>query len=254
MAASVGALTSALPEVTHKHELPLLPAILRAGFAAGRGSYLVYSNLDIALQAPAYVELGALLRRQPNVPISAIREEFERATPAFDLAEAATRRGRGLPHPGHDLWAFPRSWVPRLVLGNVTLGVSLIATALNQALLGHSGCRLTMLSRHLTYHVVEGESVVRHKWLQRARTDPLFYQTYAAWNCAHPRAALAELLTSSPSFRQCWFAAQVAKSIGAYRCGAHVSKLPSLTARELWNRPSTALAQAFPNLGGSTRK
>ena len=33
------------------------------------------------------------------------------------------------------------------------------------------------------------ESVVRHKWLQRARTDPLFYQTYAAWNCAHTRAA-----------------------------------------------------------------
>ena len=149
--------------------------------------------------------MAALLHARPGIPISAIREEYEHASTGFGLAEAARRRGHGLPHPGHDLWAFPRTWIPSLALGDVTLGVSLVATALNQALFGRSGCHLTLLSRKLTFHVVEGESVVRHKWLQRemltslpmyslaldrhdptlcarslwagARNDPLFFKT-----------------------------------------------------------------------------
>jgi hypothetical protein len=235
-------------QVSHKIELPLLPAILRAAHAAGRGRVLIYSNIDIALQPSAYLELAAVLRTQPDVPISAVREEFEHASAAFDLAEAARRRGRGLPHPGHDFWAFPRAWVPELALSNVTLGVSLVATALNQALLGHAGCRLTLLSRQLTYHVVEGESVVRHKWLQRARTDPLFFKTYTAWNCAHTKPMLAQLLSRTPAYRECWYAAQVAKSLHAYKCAQHVPSLPSKAAKALWATPSAALARAFPNL------
>ena len=46
------------------------------------------------------------------MPISAIREEFENAGEAFSPADGYRLRGHGLPHPGHDLWAFPRSWVP----------------------------------------------------------------------------------------------------------------------------------------------
>ena len=56
-----------------------------------------------------------------------MREEFERAGDAFTLDEGYRMRGRGLPHPGHDLWAFPREWVPALSLGDVALGVSLVA-------------------------------------------------------------------------------------------------------------------------------
>lgn len=47
----------------------------------------------------------------PGVPISAIREEFEHVNADFDVASAIARRGTGLPHPGHDCWAFPRHWV-----------------------------------------------------------------------------------------------------------------------------------------------
>ena len=148
-----------LPGVKHKLTLPLLPRILAAGHAHGSGTYLIYSNLDIALQVTcppqhvtmrtwprardlisrislqldAYVLLASLLERQPYTPISAIREEYEHAPPTFSLDDAAALRGRGLPHPGHDLWAFRREWVPALRVGDVALGVSLVATALNQA-------------------------------------------------------------------------------------------------------------------------
>lgn len=241
-------LAAALPAVKHRNELPLLKYILQAGHQAGRGQFLIYSNIDIAMQEAAYVELAALLRRQPLTPISAVREEFEHASPSFDLSAAAARRARGLPHPGHDLWAFPRAWVPSLALGDVALGVSLVATAFNQALLGQAACRLTLLSRHLTYHVIEGESVVRHKWLQRARTDPLFYETYTAWNCAHTKAALASLLATTPAYRECWFAAQAVKSMMAYKCHQHVATLPSPDAQSLWVQGDTLLSKSFPQL------
>ena len=130
-----GSLGEGLPGHAHRAKLPLLPRILHAGHAHGTGAFLIYSNIDIALQREAYVQLAALLRWAPDVPISAIREEFERAGDGFTLADAYARRGKGLPHPGHDLWAFPRAWVPDLTLGDVALGVSLVATALNQALL-----------------------------------------------------------------------------------------------------------------------
>ena len=87
------------------------------------------------MQRDAYTELAALLASSPQTPISAIREEYENAGEGFSLADGYASRGRGLPHPGHDLWAFPRSWAPALSLGDVAVGVSLVATALNQALL-----------------------------------------------------------------------------------------------------------------------
>lgn len=189
----------------------------------------------------------------PSPPVACYRYVWATDAWAADVGlttlRAAPAVTQGLPHPGHDLWAFPREWVPSLALSDVTLGVSLVATALNQALLGRAACRLTWLSRKLTFHVVEGESVVRHKWLQRARTDPLFYKTYTAWNCAHTKAMLAKLLEAAPDYRECWYAAQVAKSLHAYKCGVHVPSLPSTAAKTLWTSPSTALAKAFPNLG-----
>lgn len=243
-----GTLADQLPAVHHPHTLPLLPAILRAGYQHGEGRFLLYSNIDIALQEDAYTQLAGLLTRQPGVPISAVREELERAQADFGLGEAARRRGRGLPHPGHDLWAFPRSWVPELQLGDVALGISLVATAFNLALYARSGCRLTLLSRALSFHVVEGESVVKHKWLQRARRDPLFRETYTAYNCVQVKLQLAAILNASTSFRRCWAGPAVAKAMRGYKCAKHVAALPVPQLRQAWDAPQPALAKAFPML------
>lgn len=43
-------LSSALPKLSHPVELPFLSHILRAAHRHGRGRYLIYSNIDIALQ------------------------------------------------------------------------------------------------------------------------------------------------------------------------------------------------------------
>jgi len=245
-----GSLSDGLPGLSHKAKLPLLRSILHAGHAHGRGTYLVYSNIDIGLQRDAYVQLAALLVRSPQTPISAIREEFENAGGAFSLADGYRSRGRGLPHPGHDLWAFPRSWAPSLSLGDVALGVSLVATAFNQALLTRAGCQLTLLSRHLTFHAVEGDSVVKHKWLQRARYDALFRETYTAWNCVHTLVALAKDVAASPRCRGCWYTQQLVRSINAYKCASFVPQLPA-KQHAAWAAAAAALAPMFPRFGAN---
>ena len=122
-----------LPQFNHDLRLPFLNTILYAGYLHGQGDYLTYSNVDIGVQPPFYIKLARQLQVMPDVPISAIREEFEHVGPTFNIESAIARRGTGLNHPGHDCWTFPRSWVPRLVLGFTMVGVSMIATDLMQA-------------------------------------------------------------------------------------------------------------------------
>ena len=138
----------------------------------------------------AYPLPSRLMQVMPDVPISIIREEFEHVATTFSIENAISKRGSGLGHPGHDCWTFPRSWVPRLFLGFTVVGVSMIATDLMQVLLplprplqvlmplplgayplpsrpmqalhAISGCRMSLLSPRLTFHFVEGDSVVRH--------------------------------------------------------------------------------------------
>ena len=153
----------------------------------------------------------------PDVPISAIREEFEHVGQGFNIESAIASRGSGLNHPGHDCWTFPRSWVPQLLIGFTMVGVSMIATDLMQALHAISGCRMSLLSPKLTFHFVEGDSVVRHPGNQRARNDKLFTGLYAAWNCAQFARNRRDVLTLYPEYNQCWFSQQAEWNLYSYQ-------------------------------------
>ncbi len=96
---------------------------------------------------------------------------------------------------------------------------------------------------------VEGDSVVKHKWLQRARASPLFRDTYTAYNCAHVKLQLGAILNASARFRGCWIGQQAARQLRAYKCAKIVAALPSPQLRDAWHGPQPLLAQAFPMLG-----
>ena len=74
----------------------------------------------------------------------------------------------------------------------------MIATDLMQALHAISGCRMSLLSPHLTFHFVQGDSVVRHPGNQRARNDKVFTGLYAAWNCAQFARNRRDVLQQHP--------------------------------------------------------
>jgi len=199
---------TALPQFRHPVRLPFLNMLLYAGYSRGSGKYLIYTNIDIGLQPPFYLKLARQMQVMPGVPISSIREEFEHVDPAFGVEHAIARRGTGLQHPGHDCWAFPREWVPRLILGFTLVGVSMVATSLMQALHALSGCRMSLLSPKLTFHFVDGDSVVKHPSNQRARNDKIFTGLYTAWNCAQFARDRRDVLEVYPEYNQCWFSQQ----------------------------------------------
>ena len=215
-----------LPQFHHPVRLPFLNQIIYAGFLHGKGKYLVYSNIDIGVQPPFYIKLSRQVQVMPDVPLSLIREEFEHVGPTFNVEEAYARRGNGLAHPGHDCWVFPRGWVPKLILGFTMVGVSMVATDLLQSLYALSRCRMTMMTDRVTFHFVEGDSVVKHPGNQRARNDKIFTGLYTAWNCVQFARNRRDILAVYPEYSQCWFSQQAEWNVYSYQCEATISHLP----------------------------
>jgi len=104
--------------------------------------------------------------------------------------------------------------------------VSMVATDLMQALHAHSGCRMMLLSPKLTFHHVQGDSVVKHPQNQRARNDRIFTGLYTAWNCAQFVRNRRDILAVYPEYAQCWFNHQAEWSVYTYQCAAAIDHLP----------------------------
>ena len=235
------------------------------------------------MQPSFYIKIGRQLQIFPDLPISTIREEFEHVSPVsaapdhhlhhlhhlyllhlyllhlpasppqgFNVETATARRGSGLGHPGHDCWAFPRDWVPRIILGFTMVGVSMVATDLMQALHAISGCRMSLLTPALTFHFVEGDSVVRHPGNQRARNNNIFTGLYTAWNCAQFARNKRDVLAVHPDYEQCWFAQQAEWSSYSYQCAQSADQvtgrhcLHHLLHRLLHHRHLTSCPSSSP--------
>ena len=163
----------------------------------------------------------------PDVPISAIQEEFEHVGLSFNIESAIARRGSGLNHPGHDCWTLIPAQLGAAAgaVGFSMVGVSMIATDLMQVLHAISGCRMSLLSPHLTFHFVQGDSVVRHPRNQRARNDKVFTGLYAAWNCAQFACNRRDVLHQHPEYNQ-WFSQQAVWNLYSYQCATTIEALP----------------------------
>ena len=114
-----------------------------------------------------------------------------------------------------------------------------------QALHARSGCRVALLSPKLTFHYVEGESVVKHPQNQRARNDRIFTGLYTGWNCVQFVTNRRDILRRHPEYAQCWFAQQAEWSVYSYQCGQAVEHLPH-EFKLLWHNHSSLDA---PNAG-----
>lgn len=145
-----------------------------------------------------------------------------------------------------------------------------------QALYAESQCRMTLLSDRLTFHFVEGDSVVKHPgnqvssrclperevsllacftqpravpticsspilsvW-QRARNDKIFTGLYTAWNCAQFARNRRDVLAVHPEYSQCWFSQQAEWNVYSYQCAATIDHLPH-EFKLLWHGNTSAL-------------
>lgn len=133
-----------------KSKGPLVADIISIGFAVGRGDLLVYTNYDIVLETNFYVALARKVRLSPTMPQGpSDRKREKTAGDGRLLAASLLRRDVKVPaslyadasrwslrnfldcdprpcstafHPGHDAFAFPRSWAGCMDLAGYALG------------------------------------------------------------------------------------------------------------------------------------
>lgn len=173
-----------------KRKLALIKDILDRLYAAATDAdYLIYTNVDIALQPYFYVAVNQLLEQGDDALIinrRTISDRFQ-AVEAIPLMYSEV----GEIHAGRDCFVFNRSVYPRYQLGEICIGAPWIGAALSLNLLYHAVNFKKYTDLHLTFHIGNQRS-----W--RATR----YQDYAAHNERELYRILHHYRTTHPHFDQ----------------------------------------------------
>lgn len=136
---------------SNPRKLPILGDLLDRAYSYSDAEYIIYTNIDIAIQPHFYKSLTCLI--DDTCPAATItRRTISRSYRHIqDLPRMYAEVGR--PHRGWDTFVFPRSWIPQLELGTTCLGAPLVGLVLfaNLTCIDRMFCELTNL--HLTFHL-----------------------------------------------------------------------------------------------------
>ncbi len=132
--------------------LPLVGDILaRLYEAAPDADYLIYSNVDIALQPHFYCAIAALIDQGYDAFV--INRRTISTTHRDPAALWLMAAEMGKTHPGHDCFIFARSHYPHYQLGHLCIGASLIGMGLLINLISQGQRFQEFRDLHLTFHL-----------------------------------------------------------------------------------------------------
>jgi hypothetical protein len=134
----------------HK-KFPLLRDLLQRLFEGSDAEYLIYSNVDIAVQPHFYEEVARRLKSGHDALIINRRRIPGHFSEIDQLPELYLTKGAS--HPGFDCFVFHRSMFPRFHLKNVCVGIPYVGITFSQNLfcLSH---QFKLLDReYLTFHI-----------------------------------------------------------------------------------------------------
>jgi hypothetical protein len=144
--------------------LPLITDLLEKGAEAARGSYVVFTNMDIAVQPDFYVELRRLIleRFGKGMPFIVYRRNVDASfTSPEQLAEMYVAPGK-LAY-GYDCFVFPIEYVSKLDLGHCCIGTAHFDDLLFMNLDALSGFRAGRVDDiPLTFHIGNEIGWTRH--------------------------------------------------------------------------------------------
>lgn len=134
-------------------KLPLLKDILDRFYSATDADYLIYTNVDIALQPHFYLAVNSIVEQGIDSFIinrRSITEEYQEIE-QIPLMYAQV----GEKHPGRDCFVFKRQFYPHYKLGNVCLGAGRVGAVLALNLIYNSLFFEEFRNLHLTFHLGE---------------------------------------------------------------------------------------------------
>ncbi len=144
--------------------LPLISDILNKGADGACGDYLIFTNMDIAVQPHFYIGLRDLVlnRFTYGVPFIVYRRNIDsRFKRVEQLSEMYT--AEGVLAYGNDCFVFPSAYVRQLDLGNCCIGSGHFDDLLFMALDAISGFRMECVGNvALTFHIGNEIDWVRH--------------------------------------------------------------------------------------------
>lgn len=147
-----------------KRKLPLLRDILDRLYEAADADYLIYTNMDIALQPEFYRAVNELVETGCDALVINRRTIPAGYTAVEELDDMYAHPG--VAHRGWDCFIFPRDSYPEFELYNVCLGASRVGLALLANLAALTPGFKELRDEHLTFHIGDARS-----WLRKEYAD-----------------------------------------------------------------------------------
>ncbi len=134
-----------------RRKLALIKDILDALYAASSAEYLVYTNVDIALQPYFYATAAALVARGHDAFVINRRTIRDRYRDPADIPLMCAELGE--PHRGWDCFVFDRRLYPRFMLGTACIGTDWIGRMMIANLAALAKNFRVFKDLHATFHI-----------------------------------------------------------------------------------------------------
>lgn len=150
---------------TSAPKYPLIGDLIAKLYQNSEAEYLVYTNIDIAVQPHFYEFIAEKARQGLKAFIINRRRIPDIYRKVDELPQMYADPGK--PHPGFDCFVFHRSLYPKFQFAHVCVGIPFIGilTAQNLFAFGEP-CEL-FAEEHLTFHIGEDVFKARHKELMQ---------------------------------------------------------------------------------------
>jgi len=155
LAGHLGRTVQDIHPLSPKRPFPLIVDILRTGAESSECDYLIFTNMDIAVQPDFYVQLHEIVakRFEPGTPFTVYRRNISSHYNSVEQLPEMYRQPGQVAY-GYDCFVFPKSYVAQLDLGSCCIGAAHFDYLLFIALDAVSGFRVKRINDlPLTFHI-----------------------------------------------------------------------------------------------------
>lgn len=132
-------------------KLPVLSDILDRAYAFEEADYIIFTNVDIAVQPHFYKEVALIAASGHDAFIINRRRIIDAFEGVHELDEMYALKGK--PHPGFDCFVFKRELYPKFSLDTICVGVPFIGIGLAQNLFCFAEIPKVFTGEVLTFHM-----------------------------------------------------------------------------------------------------
>lgn len=135
-----------------RRKLAMIKDILDALYkAAGDADYMIYTNVDIALQPYFYHTVSKIIHQGYDAFVINRRTISDRYLAVEEIPLMYAEIGES--HPGYDCFVFRRDVYPNFKLGTICIGTAWIGRTLLANLVTHAAKFKEFRNEHVTFHI-----------------------------------------------------------------------------------------------------